>query len=74
MILGFYWKGVNVIGVIVLIFVGIVIYLIFEILKIKIFVLYNIVLGFVVVIIVFIVVLYFGKKFDEKIIKIFFEY
>ena len=74
MILGLYWKGANATGAIASIFSGIAAYLTLEILKTKIFALHNIVPGLVVAIIVFIIASYFGKKSDEKTIKIFFEY
>jgi len=74
LILGLYWKGANATGAIASIFAGIATYLTLEILKTKIFALHNIVPGLIVAIVVFIIASYFGKKSDEKTIKIFFEY
>ena len=74
LILGLYWKRANATGAIISIFSGIITYLTLEILKTKIYSLHNIVPGLIVAITFFIVGSYFGKKSDEKTIKIFFEY
>ena len=74
LILGLYWKRANATGAIISIFSGIITYLSLEILKTKIYSLHNIVPGLIVAITFFIVGSYFGKKSDEKTIKIFFEY
>lgn len=72
-ILGLYWKGANACGAIASMLLGTIFFFVFNIFKIDLYGMHQIVPVIAITIFVFVLGSYFGKRSDEKTLALFFE-